>query len=236
MLLEWLWQQSFVSASAVFFALNILIFAGALAAGKFIDHFFNPGKENAGRFTATELLLSCSTVCINSAITSGGWLLWKAGVIRLNTQAAWWQILRDTAVLVLAMDLALYILHRIAHIPLFYKIAHYKHHEYKEVTVLTLFVMSPLEALGFGTLWVFTLCFFSFSIEAVALFLNMNLYFGITAHAGTAIYPERLRRFVSALGFTYPDFHRLHHENERVNMGFYTRIWDVLLKTSREAQ
>lgn len=230
-MLDWLWRIDFISASAVFLLLNMMIFVGALAAGKIIERFFTPGKTTGARVTATELFLSFSTVFINSAITSAGWLLWKAGVIRLNTAGAWWQIARDTLVLVLSMDLALYILHRIAHIPFFYKIAHYKHHEYKDVRVLTLFVMSPLEALGFGTLWVFTLCFFPFTIESVAIFLNLNLFFGITAHAGVALYPEWLKRAVASVGFTYPDFHRLHHENESANMGFYTRLWDILMGT-----
>lgn len=230
-MLDWLWRLDFVSVSAVFLVLNVMIFGGALAAGYVIGRFFPGGKTYHGKVTATELILSGSTVFINSAITSAGWLLWKAGVIRLNVAGVWWQIARDTLVLVLAMDLALYILHRIAHIPFFHKIAHYKHHEFREVRVLTLFVMSPLEALGFGTLWVFTLCFFPFTIESVAIFLNLNLFFGITAHAGVALYPEWLRRAVSAVGLTYPDFHRLHHENESANMGFYTRLWDILWGT-----
>lgn len=232
-MLAWLWHLNFYSASAVFLALNFMIFFGALVAEKFIARFF-AGSPKPRRATGMELTLAFSTVFINSAITAGGWLLWKAGVIRLNTNGSWWQILRDTLVLVLAMDLALYVLHRIAHIPFFYKIAHYKHHEYTKVRVLTLFVMSPLEALGFGTLWVFTLCFFPFTIESVALFLNLNLYFGITAHAGVALYPAALRRLVAGMGLTYPDFHRLHHEDEAANMGFYTRIWDILFKTGRE--
>jgi Delta7-sterol 5-desaturase len=232
-MLEWIWHLSFVSASAVFLGLNILIFLGALAAGVVIDRFPSRQKTVRARATAIELVLSFSTVFINSAITSGGWLLWKQGVIRLNVTGSWWQILRDTLVLVVVMDLALYILHRIAHIPFFYKIAHYKHHEYKEVRVLTLFVMSPLEALGFGTLWVFTLCFFPFTIEAVAVFLNLNLLFGITAHAGVPLYPEPLRRVLAAVGLTYPEFHRRHHETESVNMGFYTRIWDVVFRSEK---
>jgi Delta7-sterol 5-desaturase len=233
-MLEWLWRLNFYSASAAFLFLNVLIFIGALATGRIIDHFFMPIPAGRQKVTGTELMLSFSTVFINAAITSGGWLLWRQGTIRLNADGAWWQIARDTAVLVITMDLALYILHRIAHLPVFYKLAHDKHHEYRDVRVLTLFVMSPLEALGFGSLWVLTLCLFPFTIEAVAIFLNLNLFFGITAHAGVSLYPAWLQRVVSALGFTYPDFHRLHHENEAANMGFYTRIWDVLFRTEAD--
>jgi lathosterol oxidase len=235
-MLDWLWRLNFYSASAVFLALNILIFFGALAAGKFLDRFFSTGKIIRDKITGTELLLSCSTVCINSAITSGGWLLWQAEIIHLNTVGSFIEIARDALVLVVVMDLALYILHRIAHIPFFYRLAHYKHHEYREVRVLTLFVMSPLEALGFGALWVFTLCFFPFTIEAVAIFLNLNLFFGITAHTGLRLYPIALQRIVAALGISYPDFHRRHHEDENVNMGFYTRIWDLVFKTHATAK
>lgn len=230
-MLEWLWHLHFASASAVFFALNVLIFAGALVAGRVIDYYFRPDQKLPGSATATEVLLSLSTVLINTAITSAGWLLWRQGTIRLETDGVWWQVVRDTLVLVLTMDLALYLLHRLAHLPVFYKLAHYKHHEYNEVRVLTLFVMSPVEALGFGSLWVLTLCFFPSTIEAVAIFLNLNLYFGITAHCGVALYPPGVQKVLAALGLTFPDFHRAHHENEAVNIGFYTRIWDLLFGT-----
>src|SRR5690242_17311352 len=118
-MLQWLWHLNFLSASAVFLALNILIFIGALLAGRFIDRFFTRQTVSLDRATVSEWMLSFSTVFINSAITSGGWLLWRAGFILLNVQGKWWDILRDSLVLILTMDLALYVLHRIAHIPFF---------------------------------------------------------------------------------------------------------------------
>ena len=181
----------------------------------------------------SEWFLSLSTVSVNTAISVAGWALWKSGWLILNTAGGALVILRDTVTLVLAMDFALYVLHRIAHLPLFYRIAHFKHHEYLEVRVVTLFVMHPLEALGFGSLWVLTLTLFPFTVESVLLFLNVNLYFGVTAHCGLRLYPRALAYLLSRCALSDPDFHARHHREEAFNLGFYTTIWDRLFRTFR---
>lgn len=233
-MLDWLWHLSFNGAAVVFLVLNIFIFFGALFSGVIFDRCL-PRDEHKPRprITSAEIILSASTACINAAITAIGWLLWKAGYIRLDTEASLGIVVRDTLVLLLLMDLMLYILHRIAHLPVFYRIAHYKHHEYRQVRVLTLFVMSPLEALGFGTLWVALLCCFTSSVESVIIFLNLNLWFGILAHTGHRVFPPVVVRLLNRLYIASPDFHKEHHNDEAVNMGFYTLIWDHLFDTHR---
>ncbi|MFZ5630468.1 MAG: sterol desaturase family protein [Spirochaetota bacterium] len=225
-----LWLMSVAEATGFFFALNVLILLGALLAEKVSQRLFS-GAPRTPPATSRELLLASSTVVINSLISVVGWYLWRAGYLRLNRAADALTILRDTLVLLLTMDLILYILHRVAHLRWFYNWAHYLHHEFLHVRLLTLFVMHPLEALGFGVLWVITLSAFAFSTESVVIFLQLNLYFGLAAHCGFSPYPKRLARAISRLFIATPEFHLQHHRRETENLGFYTTLWDRLFRT-----
>lgn len=230
-MIDWLWSISLNQATAFFLALNILILLGALIAEKVAARLFTtaPGSGTPSRL---ELVLASSTIAINALISVAGWLLWKHGHLQLNRHADAVTIVRDTLVLVLAMDFVLYVMHRIAHMRWFYNWAHYLHHEHRDVRMLTLFVMHPLEALGFGSLWVITLTLHAFSVEAVIIFLQLNLYFGIAAHCGFTPYPKWLLRVMSALCISAPEFHLQHHRNENINLGFYTTIWDKIFRSS----
>ncbi len=230
--IDWLWSLTPVTISVFFLLLNLAILAGAIAAGQMLQRFGGP-LMSLKSISLSEWLFALSTVTVNAAISVAGWALWKSGWLTLNITGGALQILRDTLILVLVMDLALYVLHRIAHLPLFYRIAHFKHHEYREVRVVTLFVMHPLEALGFGSLWVLTLTLFPFTVEAVLLFLNLNLYFGVTAHCGLRLYPRAWASVLSRFALSDPDFHARHHRDEAFNLGFYTTIWDRLFRTFR---
>lgn len=227
---RWLWSLSLAEATLFFLVLNLFILIGALAAERVVPVIFR-AAPNAASHGRLEWLLALATVSINTGISVAGWLLWKTGWLQLNLEAGALVIFRDTLVLVLAMDLALYILHRIAHMHWFYSWAHYLHHEYRDVRLFTLLVMHPLEALGFGSLWVLTLALYAFSVEAVIIFLQLNLYFGLAAHCGYSPYPGWLNRVLSALHIALPEFHLQHHRHEARNLGFYTTIWDKLFRT-----
>lgn len=230
-MIDWLWSISLSQASAFFFALNILILLGAFLAEQVAARLFTAAPRPT-RASPLELLLACATVTINTVISVAGWLLWQHGYLHLNRTATALTVLCDTLLLVLVMDLVLYVMHRIAHLRWFYNWAHYLHHEHRDTRMLTLFVMHPLEALGFGSLWVITLTLHAFSVEAVVIFLQLNLYFGIAAHCGFTPYPKWTLRVMSALCISDPDFHLQHHRDETVNLGFYTTIWDKIFRTA----
>ncbi len=229
-MLDWLWSSTVAGIIAFFLLLNLAILAGTIAAGQVLQRFGGP-LMSLKSISPIEWLLSLSTVTVNAAISVAGWVLWKSGWLTLNTTGGAWRILRDTLILMLVMDLALYVLHRVAHVPYFFRLAHFKHHEYRDVRAVTLFVMHPLEALGFGSLWVVTLMFFPFTVESVLLFLNLNLYFGVTAHCGLRLYPRALAGVFSRFALSDPEFHARHHRDEALNLGFYTTIWDRLFRS-----
>jgi lathosterol oxidase len=130
-MLDWLWSMSVAEATGFFFALNILIVSGAYCLECIVPRFFKTAPQNL-QHSSLELLLMTCTVFVNAVISVAGWLLWKHGYLQLNRHAGVLTALRDTLVLVLLMDFALYVLHRIAHMRWFYGWAHYLHHKYRE--------------------------------------------------------------------------------------------------------
>jgi sterol desaturase/sphingolipid hydroxylase (fatty acid hydroxylase superfamily) len=133
---------------------NLLLFAFALAFGRLLvlAARSRPVGPPPAPVEAREVALALSCVGLNTLVTLVGWWLWRAGVIvvRRDTGARAWL---DAAALLLIMDLAMYATHRIAHLRWVYPVVHATHHQYDRPRPLDLFVLNPLEVLGFGGLW-----------------------------------------------------------------------------------
>jgi sterol desaturase/sphingolipid hydroxylase (fatty acid hydroxylase superfamily) len=179
----------------------------------------------ADPLTRQELAVGGMTLLGNTAVTWLGWRALTLGWIRLDLSGSVWQILWDTAVLLLAMDLAMYLAHRVAHVPSLFAAVHGLHHRYERVRPLTLFVLSPLEVFGFGGLWLVTLAVLQPSWSAMILYLLINALWGTMGHTGI----EPLPNGVALL--TGGRFHSDHHLDPRGNFGFYTDLWDRLGRT-----
>lgn len=129
--------------------------------------------------------------------------------------------------IVLLMDLLMYIFHYLVHHPVIYKILHRKHHEHVSTNFLSLFVLHPLETLGFGLMMIFVFMWYDFSIFSITIYLFINLIWGTIGHLNREFFPKWSEKVF--LGTT--KFHNQHHLNEQKNFGFYTSIWDRLFKT-----
>jgi sterol desaturase/sphingolipid hydroxylase (fatty acid hydroxylase superfamily) len=217
------------AAALLFLAQNILVFGGALLLGAGLGRLFGtrPVQLAAPPVERLEVSVAVTTVAINAAITWAGWWLWRAGVIgfRPDTGLRAWL---DVALLMLGMDLAMYVLHRLVHLRPFFETLHALHHRYDRPRPLTLFVLHPLEALAFGALWLFACWVLAPAWLAVVVYLTLNLAFGVAGHAGV----EPLPRFAERLGIAGARFHATHHADLTRNFGFYTAIWDRAFKTA----
>ncbi|MGC4031889.1 MAG: sterol desaturase family protein [Tepidisphaeraceae bacterium] len=139
----------------------------------------------------------------------------------------------DALILLVVMDFAMYVLHRIAHHRLLFPLVHRTHHRYDRPRPLNLFVLNPFEVLGFGTLWLAVLCLYSFTWLGMILFLVLNLAFGTIGHLGVEPFPRSWKRLPIIKHMGSSTFHADHHQDEHVNFGFYTDIWDRLFRTGR---
>jgi len=223
---------SAAEAFLLFLAINIGIFTLSELLGKWfiVRYRKNRITDPPKKITAIEIILSVTTVLLNSVVTSLGLWLWQNEFIRITFGFSW-LILLDFLVLFFVMDLLMYVFHRIAHVPFLYRIIHQTHHDYKALRPLTLFVLNPIECLGFGAMWLVLLCVYSANWYAISAYLALNVLFGLVGHLGVEPFSKKSQANKIAPLITTSYFHAQHHNNEQYNFGFYTTIYDRLFGT-----
>jgi sterol desaturase/sphingolipid hydroxylase (fatty acid hydroxylase superfamily) len=219
-------------AGLFFLVQNAMVFASALLLGavlarRYRDVRVTPAPPPLDRL---EVGLAASTVVLNAAITFAGLVLYREGIVTIDSTIAPLRVLRDVVVLVVVMDAAMYALHRVAHHPTMMRLLHAPHHRYEHPRPLTLFVLHPLETVSFGALWLTVIALYDATWLGIALFLTLNLLFGVVGHIGvepTPSFPARpgLRWIATS------SFHGGHHVSPATNFGFYTTVWDRLFGT-----
>ncbi len=211
---------------------NLVVFAAALGFGAIVVRYFGRRRIAAhpGPVTKTEIAAAVSAVILNTVVTYVGFLAWRAGVVRFRSDVGVWAI-ADVVVLVLAMDLAMYVLHRLAHHPWFFTLLHRLHHRFDKPRPLTLFVLNPAEALSFGGLWLVVIAIYSASWLGMSLYLTLNVAFGVLGHVGVEPFPRAWVSWPALRHIGTSSFHAQHHAEPTHNFGFYTLLWDRLFGT-----
>jgi sterol desaturase/sphingolipid hydroxylase (fatty acid hydroxylase superfamily) len=228
-LFEWFFARS-LGEWIVFSLLgNILIFLASVGLCQWLWTHFQKQPLIAAQkpISRRDIGMSVVAVVLNSAVAVLGFVMWKAGLIRL-TQPGWLRTLLDVLLFLLAMDLGMYVFHRIAHLPLLFELLHAPHHLHVRTNALSLFVLHPAEVLGFGALMIAVMMLLPLSGVAVLVYLALNVLWGTLGHAGVEPLPRALFRLpvLGALGSG--TFHAQHHHNPSRNFGFYTVLWDRL--------
>jgi Delta7-sterol 5-desaturase len=232
--LDWLrhapWQQTVPVALAE----NVVLFAAAVGLGELATRLFSSRRVNepAPPMTRGEVMLAVVAVLTNTLTTVVGMVLWRHDFLRFRDEVGLWAIVELLALL-LAMDAAMYVLHRIAHHPLLYPWLHRPHHEYDRTRPLTLFLLNPLENIAFGALMLAVFAAYPFSYLAISLYLTINLASGVVGHLGVEPLPDWWGRVPLLRCLTGGTFHARHHQDDACNFGFYTLIWDRLFRTLR---
>jgi Delta7-sterol 5-desaturase len=215
--------------------LNVGMFVAALAAGAYLLRRFADRRitADAGPLTGQEKTLASVCVVFNALVAIVALVVWREGIIELRPYGEYsaLTVVLDTAVLFVAMDFTMYVFHRVAHHPRLFPLAHRTHHLFESPRPITLFVLSPVEVLGFGMLWLMLLVGYTASIEAILIYLAFNLAFGLVAHVGVEPAPERWIRLPLLRYVATSTFHAEHHLDREHNYGFYLLIWDRLFGT-----
>jgi sterol desaturase/sphingolipid hydroxylase (fatty acid hydroxylase superfamily) len=102
---------------------------------------------------------------------------------------------------------------------------------YERPRPLSLFVLHPVEVIGFGGLWLIVLLAYTSSIEAILVYLSLNLVFGLVGHLGVEPAPGGWIRAPGLRFVSTSTFHAEHHVDRGHNYGFYLLVWDRLFGT-----
>ncbi len=212
---------------------NLIIFGVCMIMGHLMVKRYGdfPITETPEPISRLEILFATSCVTLNTLVTVVGIIMWQNGIIHVDFGMNPLRMIFDTILLIFAMDLAMYVFHRIAHHPRLYPIIHRTHHRFENPRPLTLFVLNPFETLGFGTLWLLVITIYPANWASIIIYLTLNIVFGLVGHIGVEPMPDSwvdspIVRYIST-----STFHAEHHFDDEHNFGFYTLIWDRLFGT-----
>ena len=231
-MLEKLKSASLLEISVFFLVLNLAIFISSVVLCWALGGLFWKRRifENWEPIRPVELGAALGSVILNAGVSVAGWALWRAGWIEIRP-AGISSTFIDCALMVLAMDLGMYFLHRAAHITTIYQLVHGFHHRHETTNPISLFVLHPIEVIGFGGLMIVFLMIYPTSLGGLLGYLTLNVVFGTLGHSGVEPFPAIMKSipFLKLVGTS--TFHAEHHEHPAYNFGFYTLIWDKLFGT-----
>ena len=183
------------------------------------------------KISRTELLWTISTLFLNTLITMLGFLLYKYGIVVFSFDTTILSIIIDTLLLIIAMDFLMFVFHYLIHNIAFIKKIHELHHQYKDPTAVTLYVLHPIEVIGFGSLWLSLIILYKSSIIAVFVYLFLNIIMGMIGHLEIEVIPRSWSKNFVMKWIADTTFHNDHHKDPTHNYGFYTSLWDKLFRT-----
>ncbi len=233
-LMTFLQQAPFWLAVLLLLLENLIVLFVALALGQILVHIYSGRRVTppAPPLEGQEIAATVSCVILNTVVTIVGFILWRTGIMRFRTDFGMWAWL-DALALLMIMDLAMYLLHRLGHHPWLFPLLHRMHHTYDRPRPLTLFVLNPAENLAYGVLWLIVASLYPASWLGMSVYLILNVLFGMVGHLGVEPFPDFWARLPVLRYLGTSTFHAQHHQDLAHNFGFYTLIWDKLFGTLR---
>lgn len=222
---EWFREAPWFAIALVGVAMNVSVTLTSVGAWLVL----HGRRVERRQLSAKALSSAVVTTLVNGLVLVPAWWLWQQGTLQLPAPTLLGTVLQF-AYLALFMDTALYWLHRAGHNELVYRFVHERHHEEAAMTPLSLFVMHPIEAAGFGFLMMCALVLVPVSVPAIAAFGTLNVVAGTLAHQ---MAPEAESPWSQRFG-GWATFHQAHHQDPAVNLGFFIPLWDRVAGTSAD--
>ncbi|QDW23074.1 sterol desaturase family protein [Flavobacterium sp. KBS0721] len=224
---SWLQQLSQFNLLSLFFFFlieNFILIIFSVILAKIIE-YDNTKLNNRDRKWVL------STLICNTLITLLGFELYHFGVIKIDFSPSFFSIITDTLLLIVVMDFFMFCFHFLAHYLKWFSPIHQLHHTHVETSVYSLYVLHPVETLGFGIIWLLSITVLDFNYLSIIIYLILNLMYGIFGHLKKDLFPDFWYKNYVTKWISTTKFHSDHHKNESHNFGFYFTIWDKIFKT-----
>ena len=123
--------------------------------------------------------------------------------------------------------------HRLMHIPRYYRLCHYVHHQSHPPTAWAAMSFHPIEALSGAFLIPLLTLVIPIHVGALGFVMAIMTLFGVTNHLGWELWPSRLVHGPLGKFLITASHHDQHHRRNHCNYGLYFRFWDQLCATDR---
>lgn len=223
-LLQELSHLSFLTQLLIFSAENIVLLLIAVLIGKLIEPANTVLKSKDQKWLL-------STLICNIFITALGFQLYQLQLIKIDFSNHLGAIILDTFLLIVLMDFFMFCFHYLAHTLKWFHPIHKLHHTHVDTSVYSLFVLHPVETLGFGFIWLILISVFELNYISLAIYLFLNLMYGIFGHLEKDLFPAFWYQSFFTKWISTTKFHSDHHKNQSHNFGFYFTFWDKIFKT-----
>lgn len=222
------WSEiSFINFSLIISAANILMYIFTALIVFVLRKYliqFDLNFENQAT-SKKEMILSLLVVFTNILVGLIGFACLKNGIIDLVNKSTLF-VLLDFFILFFFIDFGMYFSHLFVHKTVLYRWLHKDHHAHESMSLLSLYVMHPFEAFGFGLILITLLCLYTIDTTALLTFLFFNWIMGVFAHSGIEPSEGKWGNYICMTRF-----HQIHHESPNSNFGFFTPLMDMLFKT-----
>lgn len=132
----------------------------------------------------------------------------------------------------IALDTYYYWLHRLLHLPWFFKYVHSVHHLSRSPTPWSTFAIAPLEQALVYLFYINLVCLLPMHKMVFSFFVFVGLIRQYVGHLGYEVFPKNTlkKRFLKwNLTVTH---HDMHHQYISCNYGLYFSFWDKVMKTN----
>jgi len=222
--LQALSQYNLFSIFIFFLIENLILILLSIVLGKIIEY------DNTS-ISKTERKWVISTLICNTFITVLGYELYYFGIIKIDFSLSTLSIVFDTFLLIILMDFFMFCFHYLAHRLKWFNPIHRLHHTHIETSVYSLYILHPIETLGFGIIWLISITVLNFNYLSIIIYLILNLLYGIFGHLKKDVFPAFWHKNYFTKWISTTKFHSDHHKNESHNYGFYFTVWDKIFKT-----
>ena len=233
--MEYLQTCGWMELAAISLVLNFGLYFLSIGIYTVISYFSNKNTIQADyqQLKRSDIFLSIFVVVCNALVM----------VLSVNLLRQGWLVLApnnplfvvfEVGLLLWAMDIGMYVFHRIAHHKMLFRLIHGSHHQHTSTNAISLFVLHPLEAIGFGFILIGALMLHPFSALAITAYLLINLIWGTLGHLNVEVFPPKFKSMFIIHTLCTVTFHNRHHQSPHYNFGFYTNVWDKIFGTYKE--
>jgi sterol desaturase/sphingolipid hydroxylase (fatty acid hydroxylase superfamily) len=145
----------------------------------------------------------------------------------------WVYLLLSIPLTLLLHDTYFYWVHRLMHLPFWYRKIHLTHHRSINPSPWAAYAFHPLEALLEAGIMPLLLLLMPLHPVSFFGFVTTMLIFNVYGHLGYELFPKSIYRHPVGKWLNTSVYHNLHHEKFEGNYGLYFTFWDRLCGTLR---